>query len=161
MTREPASADGRSRWVALFLCRVVLGAVFVWSGAAKLLAPPQAFADSVASFRLVPAGFISPLALALPLFEILVGTALFAGRPRRLGAFGAFLLSGVFLAALTAALARGLPVDCGCFGSGAAWLPLSATQRLWFDLGRDLLLVAASLALYRQQLAASASPVNP
>ena len=161
MTREPASADGRSRWLALLLCRVVLAAVFVWSGAAKLLAPPQTFADGVASFRLVPAGFISPLALALPPLEILVGTALFVGRPRRLGAFGALSLSGVFLAALTAALARSLPVDCGCFGPGAAWLPLTAVQRVWFDLGRDLLLVAASLALYRQQLAASASPANP
>ena len=161
MTREPASAEQRPRWVALLLCRVVLTAVFVWSGTAKLLAPPQAFADSVASFHLVPAGLISPLALALPPLEILVGTALLAGWPRRLGAFGALLLSGLFFAALTAALARGLPVDCGCFGPGAAWLPLSATQRGWFDLGRDLLLVTASLVLYRQQLAARVSPVNP
>ena len=159
MTCEPASAERRARWT-LFLCRLVLAAVFLWSGAAKLLAPPQTFADSVASFRLVPTGLVSPLALALPPFEILVGAALFAGRPRRWGAFGALLLSGLFLAALTVALARRLPVDCGCFGPGVSWLPLTAAQRTWFDLGRDLLLVAASLVLYRQQLAASVYPAR-
>ena len=160
MTPAPASAYHRSRRLALFLCRLALAAVFMWSGTGKLLAPPQTFADSVASFRLVPNALISPIALALPPFEILLGAALFAGWPRRLGAFGAFLLSGLFLAALTAALARGLPVDCGCFGPGASWLPLTATQRTGFDLGRDLLLTAASLVLYRRQLAVSVFRAN-
>ena len=158
MIRGPAFDRRQAKRVGLLLCRLLLAAVFVSAGAAKLLASPQPFADSVASFRLVPAWLVGPLALALPPFEILVGGALLAGRPRRLGAGGALVLAGVFLVALVAALIRGVPVDCGCFGPGTAWLPLTAGQRMWFDLGRDLLLLMAALGLYRHQLAAGSLP---
>ena len=155
MSRGPIFDRNRARWVGLWLCRLLLAAVFVSAGAAKLLAPPQGFADSVASFRLVPARVVTPLTLALPPFEILVGAALLAGRPRRLGAYGALVLAGVFLAALSAALVRGIPVDCGCFGPDAVWLPLTPARRMWFDLARDLVLLVAALGLYRHQLAGS------
>ena len=161
MIREPAFDRNRARRAGLLLCRLLLAVVFVSAGVAKLLASPQAFADSVASFRLVPSWLVSPLTLALPPFEILVGAALLADRPSRLGAGGALVLAGVFLVAMITALVRGIPVDCGCFGPGAAWLPLTAARRMWFDLGRDLLLLVAALGLYRHQLAASSPPAIP
>ena len=41
------------------------------------------------------------------------------------------------------ALARGLVIDCGCFGAS---IPSRARTRL--DLGRDLLLVAGAATVY-------------
>ena len=161
MIREPAFDRQRVRRVGLLLCRLLLTVVFVSAGVAKLFASPQAFADSVSSFRLVPSWLVSPLTLALPPLEILVGGALLTGRPRRLGAVGALVLAGVFLVAMVTALVRGIPVDCGCFGPGVAWLPLAAARRMWFDLGRDVLLLVAALVLYRCQLAAGSPPATP
>ena len=161
MSREPAPGATRAGRSRALLCRMFLGAVFVGAGTAKFLEPPQGFADSVASFRLVPVWLVSPLTLALPPCELLVGIALLVDRPRRLGAYGALMLAGVFLAALLAALVRGIPVDCGCFGAGASWLPLSGTQRVWFDLGRDLVLAVLALGLYRHQAEADHRTVPP
>ena len=156
MNHAAASASGnRAPQAVFFLCRMLLATVFLWAGTVKLLASPEVFADSIHAFRLVPAWLVGPLALALPPFEILTGVALVTGRPRRLGAFCALALAAVFLAALIAAVARGIAVDCGCFGAGASWLPLTAAQRVWFDLGRDLVLLVAALGLYRHQLAVS------
>ena len=155
------TGGNRAAQAALFLCRTLLAIVFLWAGVAKLLAAPAAFADGIDAFRLVPVWLVGPLALALPPFEILTGVALLTGRPRRLGAFCALALAAVFLAALIAAAARGIAVDCGCFGAGTSWLPLTAVQRLWFDLGRDLALLVAALGLYRHQLTASRPAVTP
>lgn len=95
-----------------------LGGVFVYAGVLKL-ADPLAFADSVASFQLLPAVLVSPVALVLPVGEILLGLALSAGVRRRVCAAVIGVLCAVFALALTQAWARGLQVDCGCFGAGA------------------------------------------
>ncbi len=146
--RAPSFAGQLIRWT--------LAGVFLYAGAAKLVQPPTGFADSIASFRLLPTAWIVPAALALPPFELLAGGALLVGRPRRLGACSTLLLGTVFLAALAQAIARGLTVDCGCFGAGANWPPLASGQRMWFDLARDILIVAASLFVYRHEMPASA-----
>ena len=158
-----AGVAGRKRGSSAvwFLSRLLLAIVFLWAGSAKLLAPPEVFADGLAAFRMLPGWLVSPVALALPPFEILIGLALATGRPPRLGAFCALVLSAVFLAVLIAARARGLAVDCGCFGAGASPLPLTAARRVWFDLGRDLVLSVAALGLYRHQLAASRPVATP
>lgn len=119
----------------------MVGGIFVYAGLAKA-GSEAAFADSVASFRLVPNVLIAPLALGLPPFEMLLGAWLIAGCWRRTAALCAALASGVFLAALTSAALRGLTVDCGCFGSGSPAHPLRLA------VGRDVLLLAATVALY-------------
>ncbi len=151
--KSPGSwRSGLLRWKVL---RWLLAAVFLYAGAAKLLPEPTSFADSIASFHVLPDALVSPLALALPPFELLLGGALVLGHPRRLGAFGALTLGSVFLVALVSALVRGIPVECGCFGTGAGLLPLATTQRLWLDLARDGLIVAGALILYRHEAAVS------
>jgi putative oxidoreductase len=129
------------RWFRLAV-RLLLGAAFVYAGAVKI-SDPQEFADNIASFQLLPNGFVSPFALGLPLFEILTGSLLMIGWMNGPAALGILTISGVFVIAVASALARGLTIDCGCFGSA-----IPTRTRMWFDFGRDLVLLSAALFAY-------------
>jgi uncharacterized membrane protein YphA (DoxX/SURF4 family) len=135
----------RHHWVFALL-RAALGVVFIWAGILKFQGA-QAFADSIATFRLLPAELINLLALALPPLEIATGLICIFGRPRRLGTFSALVLCTVFASALTSALVRGIEVDCGCFGSSG-----SSVTKMWFSLGRALTLGVVAGVLYRIEL---------
>jgi putative oxidoreductase len=113
-----------------------VGGVFICAGALKVGAP-LAFADSVASFRLLPVALINPVALSLPIFEVVVGLSLVVGVRRRACAMMIAVMCGVFAVALIQALARGIEVDCGCFGGGVP----STAKTVW-SLVRDLCLGA-------------------
>jgi putative oxidoreductase len=134
-----------NKWLQLAL-RLVLGAVFLYAGATKIQTP-QAFADSIATFQLLPAELINLVAIALPIFEVLCGLLLILGWQKREIAFCLIVLTGFFAIFLIQGLARGLQIDCGCFGSG----PPSATKT-WISLGRDILLLIGSVILYRASL---------
>ncbi len=127
----------------LLLLRWVIGATFVYAGAMKIGAPEN-FSDSIAAFAILPNSAINLMAITLPPFEILAGLAAITGiqgRPALLALGG---LTLVFLIALVSAVARGITVDCGCFGSGtpSAWSMAVA-------IGRDLLLLAGCIWGYR------------
>lgn len=141
----------RARWTggqtALWLLRATISGIFIYAGAVKMR-DPHAFAESVASFRLLPQILISPAALTLPPLEILAGIAALAGRNlRRAGAFCLLALLIVFLAALASAQARGLTVDCGCFGADKFDV-LSPSKNLWIAQARDVALAVAAWVLY-------------
>lgn len=97
------------------LIRIVIGALFVFAGATKAY-DPAAFASEIQRYQLVPWMFGALLAAYLPWLEITSGSFLMLGRFER----GALLLITVLLLAFTIALAsaiaRGLSIDCGCFG---------------------------------------------
>ncbi|MBE7159310.1 MAG: DoxX family membrane protein [Rhodospirillales bacterium] len=127
--------------------RLFLSGLFAYAGVVKMR-DAQAFADSVASFRLLPNVLITPTALTLPPFELLAALlALSAGRWGRAGAFCLLTMLLIFTLALVSALARDLSVDCGCFGPDHLDL-LSPTKNLWFALGRDLILATMAGVLY-------------
>jgi putative oxidoreductase len=129
------------RWFVLAI-RIALGAAFVYAGAIKIQDPSE-FAITVASFQILPNLLISPLALALPPFEIICGLLLIVGIWRRPAALGIALFVAIFLIAIAAALVRGLTIDCGCFGTGTP-----SRAKMWLDLGRDILLLVAALVTY-------------
>jgi putative oxidoreductase len=101
---------------ALVVFRVVLGGLFVYAGAVKALDPLD-FAQNIRNYRLVGQELSFLAAVILPWVEILAGAFLIAG----IWARGAALtISGllVFFIVLTlVTMARGIDVDCGCFGS--------------------------------------------
>jgi uncharacterized membrane protein YphA (DoxX/SURF4 family) len=77
----------------------------------------------------------------LPWLEIALGLLLLAGVATRVvAAVGAGLLL-VFIAGVAQAWARGLSIDCGCFGGGGAVEPGQTTY------GRELLRDAGFLLL--------------
>jgi putative oxidoreductase len=104
------------RWVREVLAWI-FGGVFIWAGWVKVQNPVQ-FLVSVRSFHLLPDPFAAWLALMLPWLEIFAGLCVLTGWLRR----GGLLILNVSLVAfgiaLISAAARGLDVECGCFGGG-------------------------------------------
>ena len=126
----------------LWALRLGLGGLFVFTGALKM-ADPAAFAVEIHNYQLLPA--LAPLlAATLPAVELGLGAALLAG-PRlwlRAGAFATAALMLIFTVAVGSAVARGINISCGCFGSGSG--PVTMLTVL-----RDVALLAASVALLR------------
>lgn len=135
----------QNRWV-VGLLRWALAAVFIYAGSQKMVSPAN-FSDSIASFALLPPGLIPWVALGLPPFEILAGLCVVSGFQRRAALLGLAGLTAVFLLALGWAVVRGVPVDCGCFGSGTP-----SVSAAWIAFGRDLLIFAVAAMLYRDEV---------
>jgi len=123
--------------------RTILGGIFLYAGSISIRTPEE-FADSIAGYQLLPMPTINLLALTLPPLEILVGILLIAGLFRRVTTFSALLLTLVFIVALASAIARGLTIDCGCFGHEAP-----SRLRMWLALGRDVVFAMLLIRLYR------------
>lgn len=119
---------------------VLLGALFVYAGAIKL-GDPAALVGDIEGYRLVPYQIAWGGALFLPPFEILCGIALWVPSWRRTGAYSLTGLMVLFLIALLAAWARGLDIQCGCFGKAEDG---AETNFPWL-VGRDLALLGGLL----------------
>lgn len=141
---NPSPRTVYRQWVISAL-RILIGAVFVYAGQAKIQ-EPAAFAENIASFRLLPSALVNLMAIGLPPFEILLGLLLMTGWRCRRTAFCALLASGVFLLALVSAWMRGIPVECGCFGTGTGGV--AHAPPVWLLIGRDLLLLGSAAIVY-------------
>ena len=130
----------RVRDVIGTLARLGLGAVFLISGTLKALDPDTTYV-AVRAYDVLPKAGIALVAGVLPWFEIVLGVLLLLGVATRVvAAVGAGLLL-LFVAGVTQAWARGLSIDCGCFGGGGAVDPDQTTY------GRELLRDAGFLLL--------------
>ena len=125
------------------LGRWALSGLFIWAGGAKL-ANPEAFGLIIGDFGLVPEWSIMPLALLLPVLEILAGLGLIFDLPYGLGVVTALLL--LFMAVLGYGLWLGLDIDCGCFGPGDPESGVYGSLRS--ALYRNLAMGAGILFLY-------------
>ena len=147
-------------WAGTVL-RVGLGAVWVVAGALKL-PDPAAAERAVRAYQLAPEGLVPLLAFGLPVLEIAVGLLLLAGAFVRPAAVASGLLLVLFLTAVGSAWARGLTIDCGCFGGGGE-VDADSTAYL-SEIVRDGALLAASLFLVvrpRTRLAVLDRAVTP
>jgi uncharacterized membrane protein YphA (DoxX/SURF4 family) len=115
--------------------------VFLWSGVAKAL-DRQGTILAVDAYELLPARAVEVVAAVLPWAEIGIGALLLVGLAVRPTAAGAAGLLVAFLGAMAQAKARGLRIDCGCFGGGG---PGEGVR--WTDLGRDAVLLGAAVLL--------------
>ncbi len=135
------------KWLGT-LARAVLAAVWLAAGTSKI-------GDLAGSGRAVNAYEIFPVAAgraigaALPFVELALGVLLLLGLATRLVAGVSAALLAAFVAGIASVWARGLSIDCGCFGGGGA---LAADQRPTYgwEIARDvaLLLVAVFLAIW-------------
>jgi uncharacterized membrane protein YphA (DoxX/SURF4 family) len=104
------------------VARVLLAGVFVVAGGLKL-ADPQVAVQAVRAYRLLPSALEAPVGWGLPAFEIALGLLLAVGLFTRVSAVAAAVLLTVFIAGVASAAARGLSIDCGCFGGGGTVAP--------------------------------------
>jgi putative oxidoreductase len=98
------------------ILRLLVGGAFVVAGALKV-ADPAKFALDVSHYRLVPYELINLVAILLPWIEITSGLFVLAGIWLRAAALVITSLTVMFLALIVSALARGLNIECGCFGT--------------------------------------------
>jgi uncharacterized membrane protein YphA (DoxX/SURF4 family) len=121
--------------------RVVLGAVLLVAGTAKII-DPQASVAAVRAYELLPDGLATGAGWGLPLVEVVLGVLLLAGIAVRPAALATAVLLAVFVAAVASAAARGLSIDCGCFGGGG---PVSPGQTAYVaEIVRDVALLAVA-----------------
>ena len=102
-------------WVGLAI-RLTAASIWLAAGLSKL-ADLQQFHAQVQAYKLLPGAIDAPFAYALPLVEVSLGIYLAIGLLVRPAAIFACALIVVFIAAMAQAAARGLTLDCGCFGS--------------------------------------------
>jgi uncharacterized membrane protein YphA (DoxX/SURF4 family) len=96
--------------------RVVAAGIWLVAGAAKV-ADLTHFHAQVDQYRLLPSMLEAPFAYALPFVELFLGLYLLVGLLTRAAAIGACCLMVLFIIAQAQAWARGLSLDCGCFGT--------------------------------------------
>lgn len=99
--------------------QLAVGLLLAWAALAKLGDIP-ALARDVHHFRLVPAAAENLLAVVLPWIELAAALSMLLGIRPRAGALVAAACLAVFTAAVALALARGLNIECGCFGTASA-----------------------------------------
>ena len=118
------------------LARLGLAGVWLVSGALKAIDLDQAVV-AVRAYDVLPRAAADVVATVLPFFEIALGLLLLLGIGTRLVAVisGGLLL--VFIAGVAQAWARGLSIDCGCFGGGGAVAPgaTAYVQEIVRDVG--------------------------
>ena len=102
-------------WLGL-LIRLAAAAVWLVAGAAKV-GELEHFHDQVDQYQLLPHALEAPFAYTLPFVELLVGLYLLVGLLTRIAALVGCALMVLFLIAQAQAWARGLTLDCGCFGT--------------------------------------------
>ena len=98
------------------ICGIFMGCVFIVAAMAKN-GDVGAFSTQIHNFRMMPVGFENLVAMTLPWIELLAGLSLLLGVRPRAGGLIVTVLMAFFLVAVAVALARGLDIECGCFGT--------------------------------------------
>src|SRR2546430_14028447 len=128
------------------VARVVLAVVFAVAGWSKVSGRAGS-GRAVAAYRLMPFDVAKVVGAALPFVELMLALLLLAGLATRLAAGVAAGLLVVYVVAIASAWARGLSIDCGCFGVGGD-LPPGAHPNYFWDIVRDLALLALAVFLF-------------
>jgi uncharacterized membrane protein YphA (DoxX/SURF4 family) len=103
-------------WLTL-LARLILGGVLLAAGGLKM-GNLQKSAMSVRAYELLPIDLANFFGYVLPWIEIGMGLLLIVGAVVSImGLLGALIMLA-FVVAIAQAWARGLSIDCGCFGGG-------------------------------------------
>ncbi len=133
-------------WVGL-LFRLALAGIFIYAGGVKV-GHPDASVRAVTAYQVLPTDLERFVGYAVPGLEIALGLLLLVGLLTRVAAGTLVALLVVFLLGIAQAWARGLSIDCGCFGGGGAIDP--AKTRYLQEILRDtgFLLMAAWLVVW-------------
>lgn len=123
--------------------RTALALSFLAAGVVKIQ-NPLTFAATIDAFGILPGPLVLPMAVVLPVVEIIGAVALIFDIRGSLGLITFMILT--FIAVLAWGLRMGLDIDCGCYGPGDPEAVAFAGIR--GALRRDLLMLACAAALY-------------
>ncbi len=123
----------------LFAFRLIVGGIFIWAGVSKI-ADPLSFAQNIRNYQLVGQSLSFVTAVFLPWVELIAGLWLIIGLYPKSSALLISCLLGFFIVLVAITMARGLNVDCGCFGT-------FSRQADWWLIAEDSLWLALSLVL--------------
>ncbi len=127
-------------WIG-FVARLLVGGVWIVAGLLKL-PDPAASVRAVRAYQLLPEAIVPTVGYALPIVEVLLGVTLVLGLLVRIGGVLSGLILLAFIVGISSAWARGLQIDCGCFGGGG--FDAEAKQKYPWELARDFGLLLAS-----------------
>ena len=131
-------------WLTM-LARLILGGVLIAAGALKV-GNLQKSAMAVRAYEMLPVWMANLLGYALPWIEIGIGLLLVFGALVKInGVLGALIMLA-FIIAIAQAWARGLSIDCGCFGDGGAVDP--EDTKYLSTIIRDIGLLGLGVFLY-------------
>ena len=139
-----AKFDIYQPWITL-VARLILGGVLLVAGGLKV-GNLQKSAMAVRAYELLPTAIANFLGYVLPWIEIGLGLLLISGVAVSIsGLFGAIIMFA-FIIAIAQAWARGLSIDCGCFGGGG---PIDPDQTKYLsEIIRDIGLFGVGIFLY-------------
>jgi rhodanese-related sulfurtransferase len=135
--------------------RGALAVIFLHAGAIKLM-DPRAFAALIDAYGIVPDALLMPVAVGLPLLEVVAAAGLMADIRGSLAAVAVLLV--IFMAVLAYGIRMGLDVDCGCFGPED--IEARAYHGLRVSLFRDAAMLAGVFCLYGCRYYRSTLPVR-
>jgi uncharacterized membrane protein YphA (DoxX/SURF4 family) len=135
--------------------RFAIAIIFLWSGLTKVF-DPSGFAGIIQAFGLIPETMVMPVAVVLPLLELLAGVGLLLDVSGSLSLVSGLLL--LFVSTLVYGIGLGLDVDCGCFGPEDP--EAAAFRGLRTALYRDLFIMAGIAYLYWWRYRMSSKPVR-
>lgn len=145
--RLPSLPERHQQGITLVV-RVLLAGILGLAGYAKFTEPAALQKTAVAAYRILPKSMVGPVAFGLPVLEMALAAMILLGFATRVMAICVGLLFIVFIAGIISVAARGLTIDCGCFGGGGT-VGKGHTHYLR-EIFRDLgfLALAAWLMLY-------------
>jgi protein-disulfide isomerase/uncharacterized membrane protein YphA (DoxX/SURF4 family) len=129
-------------WVGT-VARLALGGIWIWAAWSKL-GNPRGFVQTVRAYDATPEWLSKAIGYGLPVLEVCIGLLLVLGIVTRAAAIVSGLLLFVFLIGLIQASARGLKLECGCFGGGGTTI---GSTHYMLDILRDVGLIALSAYL--------------
>jgi uncharacterized membrane protein YphA (DoxX/SURF4 family) len=139
----PKRWAGVWRWAGL-VARLVVGGVWIVAGWLKLPDPAESV-RAVRAYDLLPEAVVPTVGHGLPILEIVVGVLLVLGAGTRVAAGLSFVMQVAFIIGIASAWARGLQIECGCFGGGGT--AANASDKYPWDIARDAGLAILSLLL--------------
>ena len=131
-------------WIGL-ISRLTLGGVLFLAGFLKYDALDKS-QMAVRAYEILPISIANIIGIILPFAEILMGLLLILGAGTRVMGILSALLMLVFVIGISQAWARGLSIDCGCFGGGGQVEPGEANYLS--PLLRDAGLAALGIYLF-------------
>ncbi|MDY0039637.1 MAG: MauE/DoxX family redox-associated membrane protein [Desulforhabdus sp.] len=120
--------------------RLYIGGIFIYASMYKINYAGE-FAETIASYQLVPYWAVNLMALVMPWAELICGLFLVIGFRTKSAAAVIIGFLALFGTAIAISLMRDLPIGCGCFHA-------LGEQMSWKTLLRDLVWLCLACYVY-------------